>query len=177
MAAVKIDRFDIAKYRLPLARRFRAASVDTDQREGRLVRLTTDDGLQCFGEISPLPGRHQESMADVDAALARLGPELTGAEYGAFAPFAGGVADLVAGLRSGPLPSVVFGIQTAGLAQFAQRARCAPAAILSSVKAAISSVSGSSVRRCWRRRRRIGMLLGNFGARRVPPYTGSKAAL
>ncbi len=81
---MRITRIDVAKFRLPLARRYKAGSVDVDHREGRLVRLLSDTGLLGYGEISPLPGLHKETLADVDAVLATVCPELDGMTFASF---------------------------------------------------------------------------------------------
>lgn len=131
---MKITRFETAKYTLPLTQRYQVGNIDTDKRDGRLVRLTSDDGFTTYGEISPLPGLHTESMHDVDDALRTVGPELKGRSFETFDTFAGNVADRVAACAPhGQLgaPSVVFGLQTAGAALFAKAADTTPAAILS----------------------------------------------
>jgi len=130
---MKIADVHVAPYRLPLSRRYRVGSVDLQERAGRLVRLTSEDGLRAYGEISPLPGLHEESLADVDKALHVMGPDLCGRTFGGFPSFAGNVADRAAACApQGELgaPSLVFGLQSAGAALWAQAADTTPAAIL-----------------------------------------------
>ncbi len=131
---MKITRFETAKYILPLTQRYRVGTVDTDKRDGRLVRITSDDGFTAYGEISPLPGLHAESLREVDDALRVVGTDLEGRSFATFDTFASNVADRVAACAPHGqfgAPSVVFGLQTAGAALFAMAADTTPAAILS----------------------------------------------
>lgn len=130
---MKIARVEFAKFVLPLSRRYKVGAVDTDQREGRFVRLVTEDGHRGYGEIAPLPGLHKESLADVDRVLKEVGPGLEGKAFPSFDAFAQNAANRVdAGAGAGALgcPSVVFGLQMAGAAVFADAADTTPAAIL-----------------------------------------------
>ncbi len=134
MGPVKIERIEIAKYRLPLARRYKAGGVDVAHREGRFVRLTSDAGLQGYGEIAPLPGLHLESLDDVDAVLRTVGVELLGQEFERFGALANNVANRIAACAPrGDLgaPSAVFGLQCAAASVFAQAEGTVPAHILS----------------------------------------------
>jgi O-succinylbenzoate synthase len=135
MGTLKIARLDVAPFRLPLTRRYQVGSVNIEQREGRFVRIVADDGSLGYGEIAPLPGLHKESLADVDRVVRAVGRELQDAAFLSFDAFAQNIANRVAAC-SGPgnpgCPSVVFGLQSAGAALFAQAADTTPAAILSS---------------------------------------------
>lgn len=131
---MKIRRVEVARFTLPLRRRYKAGTVDIAEREGRLVRIQSEDGLVGYGEIAPLPGLHAESLAEVDRVLRTVLPELEAGEFGSFDAFAQNVANRVAACApSGDLgcPSVVFGLQCAGAAVFAAAADTTPAAILS----------------------------------------------
>lgn len=128
-----IERLEIAKYSLPLARRYRAGPVDVDARAGRLVRMCGRSGAVGYGEISPLPGLHEETLAQVDTVLAQVGAELAGHSFPGFDGFAQNVANrVVACARAGEraCPSVVFGLQGAGAALLATEAGTTPAAVL-----------------------------------------------
>jgi len=130
---VKIERVDIARYQLPLARRFRAGRVDLDQREGRLVRLRSADGLVGYGEVAPLPGVHTETLADVDAALGAVGAELAGQSFDNFGALADNVANRIAAAAprgNFGAPSAVFGLQCAAASVFAAAEGVPPAAVL-----------------------------------------------
>ncbi len=130
---MNIARVEVARFLLPLSRRYKVGSVNTDQREGRIVRITSDDGSRGYGEIAPLPGLHAESLADVDRVVKRVAADLTGQSFPMFDPFAQNVANRVAALApTGDFgcPTVVFGLQSAGAAVFADRADTTPAAIL-----------------------------------------------
>lgn len=131
---MKIARIDIAKYSLPLTRRYKAGTVDVAQREGRLVRLLSDTGLLGYGEIAPLPGLHKETLQDIDALLAVVCPELEGKTFERFGALADNVANRIA--ASAPrgdfgAPSAVFGLQCAAASVFAQAEGTTPAWILS----------------------------------------------
>ena len=134
MGPLKIARIDIAKYQLPLARRYRAGGVDIDQREGRLVRLRSADGLEGYGEVAPLPGLHTETLADVDQALGIVGAELAGQSFERFGALASNVANRIAAAAPRGdfgAPSAVFGLQCAAASIFAQAEGVPPAAVLS----------------------------------------------
>ncbi len=131
---MKVESIDVAKYRLPLARRYRAGSVDVDHREGRLVRLRSDDRIVGYGEIAPLPGLHKESLADVDTVLATVCPELEGQRFERFGDLANNVANRIAACAPRGdfgAPSAVFGLQCAAASVFAQAENTTPAHILS----------------------------------------------
>lgn len=54
--------FHVFSYRLPLRRPVRFGHGDpVDVREGFLLRLTDEDGLEGWGEVAPLPGFNHES--------------------------------------------------------------------------------------------------------------------
>ncbi|MDA1195530.1 MAG: o-succinylbenzoate synthase [Planctomycetota bacterium] len=127
---MKIARVEVAKFRLPLSRRYRAGAVDTAEREGRFVRVLTEDGAQGYGEIAPLPGLHAETLDDVDHALRVVGAGLQGREFGGFDAFAQNVATRVAAVAPQGCPSVIFGLQMAGAGALAYAADTTPAAIL-----------------------------------------------
>ncbi len=132
---MKIARVEVAPFRLPLSRQYKAGAVDTQERQGRFVRLVADSGSQSYGEISPLPGLHKESLADVDRVLRTVGPELHGCDFVSFDAYAQNVANRVAACGPAgqtPCPSVIFGLQSAGAAMLAQDADTTPAAILCS---------------------------------------------
>lgn len=131
---MKIDRVDIAKFRMPLAQPFVARGVNADVREGRVVRITASDGTLGYGEISPLPGLHAETLSEVDEVLRQIAPGLEGQAYPSFEGFAQNVANRAAACaRHGDFgcPSVVFGLQSAGLAVLARQADTTPAHLLS----------------------------------------------
>lgn len=131
---MKIDRVEIAKFRLPLSRRYKVGPVDLAEREGRIVRIVTSDRWVGYGEIAPLPGLHWETLEDVDAVLKVVARDLEGREFTAFDGLAQNIANRVAACApddSGGCPSVVFGLQSAAMGVFADAADTVPAAILS----------------------------------------------
>jgi O-succinylbenzoate synthase len=134
MGDLKIDRIELAKYRLPLTRRFRAGGVDVSDREGRLVRLASDGGLEAYGEISPLPGVHRETVADAERVLAQVAGGIRGRSYDRFGVLAQNVGDRVAACAPGDAlgyPSVCFGLQAAGAGLFALAEGTTPASVWS----------------------------------------------
>lgn len=67
------------RYRLPLLRLVRTARGEWSVREGLLVRLETAGGSVGFGEVAPVPGHGGGTLEDAEAALERLGADLTAA--------------------------------------------------------------------------------------------------
>ena len=133
MGPLRIARVEVARFRLPLSRRYKVGSVDTDQREGLFVRITADDGTVGFGEVAPLPGLHAETLDQAEGVLRRVAGEIVGHEFVMFDALAQNVANRVAACApSGEFgcPTVVFGLQSAGAAVFANQADTTPAAIL-----------------------------------------------
>jgi O-succinylbenzoate synthase len=107
---MKLARFDLYRYSLPLSRPLTLKGITLYHREGFLLRLSGDDGSEGWGETAPLPGFSVESMVDAAAQLRRLAVSMMGREvkedwidpYGGF----GRELDRVA-------PSVRFGIELA----------------------------------------------------------------
>ena len=66
---MKIAQVEFARFALPLTRTLRVGRIDLDTRTGGLIRLTTTDGRVGYGEVSPLPGLHRESLDDVEHRL------------------------------------------------------------------------------------------------------------
>ena len=80
---MRIARIDVFGHQLtPIAGEFRLSRGRTMGREvSFLVRLTTDDGLEGWGEACPLTSSYLPSFAGgVRAALAELAPALVGAD-------------------------------------------------------------------------------------------------
>lgn len=142
---MRIERIDVAKYRLPLARRFKAGPINVDQREGRLLRVRSDEGRTGYGEIAPLPGLHAETLADVDAILEVVAPELEGRQFERFGDVANNAANRIAACAPRGdfgAPSAVFGLQCAAASIFAQMEGVPPASILSKKPRAKIAING-----------------------------------
>ena len=78
-----ISEFDVFGYTVGYAHGEYMMSGDrvATRQSGTLVRLTTDDGLVGWGEITPLGGTYLPTFTGgVRAALELLGPELIGAD-------------------------------------------------------------------------------------------------
>lgn len=133
MAPLKVLRIDTAKFRVPLRTMARSGGRQVEARTGRMVRLLGDDGSVGFGEATPLPGLHTETLQDVDRVLEDACSGLTGQEFPEFQSFALHVANRVAALgHHGDVgnPSACFALQTAGLGLFATSRKTLPAALL-----------------------------------------------
>lgn len=132
MAALKVERVEYARYRLPLARPLMVGGKSIEDREGRLVRFTSDAGIMSYGEISPLPGLHRESIGDAEQVLLEACSGLPGRSFERFGQLAQNLGDRVAACTPGDAhgcPSVCFGLQAAAAALFAQAEKIPPAGI------------------------------------------------
>ena len=67
-------------FRLPLRAPFQTADGVMTHREGVLLRLTTASGAVGLGEASPHPAAGPGAAQELDEALARVGPQLVGAD-------------------------------------------------------------------------------------------------
>ena len=71
------------RYRLPFRAPVRTAHGPWAEREGVLVRLTTEAGAVGYGEAAPIPWFGSESVDEVEAACRELGPGVDEARLGA----------------------------------------------------------------------------------------------
>src|SRR5690606_9987924 len=78
-AAVRVTRLEITPYRIPFAAGFATAHGRATAREGLLLRLATDAGVEGLGEAAPLTEFGGGTAADAAAVLEALTPALTGA--------------------------------------------------------------------------------------------------
>jgi o-succinylbenzoate synthase len=69
VADVRLVGADLFRYRLPLVAPLRLAFGTLTHREGVLLRLTTADGTEGWGEAAPLPGFSRETLGEAIAAL------------------------------------------------------------------------------------------------------------
>ncbi len=107
---MRLARFDLYRYGLPLSRPLTLGGITLYQREGLLLKLSGDDGSEGWGETAPLPGFSLESQGEAASQLRRLAGSIIGCDvmeewvdpYGEF----GGELDRVA-------PSVRFGFELA----------------------------------------------------------------
>jgi O-succinylbenzoate synthase len=132
---LKIANLEVAKFRIPLRKPYRVGDVVSAHRTGRLVRITGDDGHVGYGEVTPLPGLHAESLEDADRVLLDVGRGIVGRVFQGFEALAHRVADRVAAHGTdGEIfhPSVCFGLQTAAMGLFARAEGLVAAQVLSS---------------------------------------------
>ena len=107
---MKLARFDLFRYRLPFSRPLTLAGITLLHREGLLLRLSGDDGSECWGECAPLPGLSRENLSDATSQLRGLAGSMMGREvagdwvdpYGEFGRDLDGIT-----------PSVRFGFELA----------------------------------------------------------------
>ncbi|MDW8009916.1 MAG: o-succinylbenzoate synthase, partial [Chloroflexota bacterium] len=99
---MRVLRISWCRYRVPLRVPLRTARGEMALREGLLVRLEAEGGLQGLGEAAPVPW-HGPGVEELASALAAVAPCLEGSELDA-------VADAAAKLPS-PL---AFALETAG---------------------------------------------------------------
>jgi len=111
---MRISTVEILRYDLPLARPLTVKGKAINTRSGMIIRLGDADGHVGYGEAAPLPGFHNETIANVIRQLLDIKPFLTDAQVpndvrylqGAFGKW----------LRGLPLlPTVRYGIELAAL--------------------------------------------------------------
>ncbi len=69
---MKITEADLFRYTLPLQAPLRLGDLVIEQREGFLLRLTTEAGVSVWGDAAPLPGFSAESLPETEAVLRRV---------------------------------------------------------------------------------------------------------
>ena len=142
---MKLERVEIADFRVPFTRPYRAGGLDIRERRGLLVRLISDDRSEGFGEVSPLPGLHRESVEEARLALRQVGRKLEGSVHEIFASLASEIAAAVGAVETGAkhdLPTVCFGLQMAAAGLFASTRHTTPAALLSKAPRARVGLGG-----------------------------------
>jgi o-succinylbenzoate synthase len=87
IAGLRWDAFAV-----PLTTPFRTAHGVVRRREGLLIRLTTDDDVEGFGEASPLAEFDGATLADCLAALGAAAPGIVGAPLASLALCLDGLA-------------------------------------------------------------------------------------
>lgn len=76
---MRVTRLETTPYRIPFAAGFATAHGRAAVREGLILRLATDAGVEGLGEAAPLPEFGGGTVADAAALLETLTPALTGA--------------------------------------------------------------------------------------------------
>lgn len=74
---MKISGTTIQQYTLPLSRPLTIGKTQITARQGIVLTVHSDTGLQGYGEIAPLPGLHQESLSKVSEQLLKYRPFLS----------------------------------------------------------------------------------------------------
>ena len=77
---MKLARFDLYRYSLPFYRPLTLGDITLFQREGILLRLSSDDGSEGWGEAAPLRGFSMESQDEAASQLRRLAASMIGHE-------------------------------------------------------------------------------------------------
>src|SRR5687768_1261063 len=80
VTGIKLARFDLYRYSVPISRPLTLGGIALFQREGILLKLSGDDGSEGWGETAPLPGFSVEGLVDTTAQLRRLAASMTGCE-------------------------------------------------------------------------------------------------
>ena len=75
---MKIARFNIFQYRLPLYHPIMIHGKTLKIREGLIIKLTNEQGIFAYGEITPLPVLCQESLDSVRNQAIELSRVLRG---------------------------------------------------------------------------------------------------
>lgn len=114
MDIVKISSFTIYKYALPLRRPLYIRGAELAQREGLILKITSPEGFEGFGEISPLTGRSAENLNEAYEQIQFLKSHFSGGHFPA------GVEKLDGKFHSwlegiGLKPSAQFGVEMAVL--------------------------------------------------------------
>lgn len=73
-----ISSAELLRYSIPFTTPVALTSTTLHRREGALVRLVADKGLEGWGEVSPLPSFNPESLAAAIDQLRTLIPQLVG---------------------------------------------------------------------------------------------------
>jgi O-succinylbenzoate synthase len=111
---VKIKDVCMFRYSIPFKEPLRVGKKRLKTREGLVVGLTDEEGLSGYGEIAPLAGFSRESAAEAEKQVLQVSGKLVGMSLiKEFALLSGNFSKLVSGLI--PYPSVVFGVETAGV--------------------------------------------------------------
>lgn len=77
---MRIEGFDLFRYDLALSEPVTLKGITLHRREGALIRLTSEDGHEGWGEAAPLPNFSTETLKDTIEQLRVTAPELLGRE-------------------------------------------------------------------------------------------------
>jgi len=113
-----LNQIGIYSFQLPLHHTLNVKGQKLTTREGIILRLRDSHNRISYGEISPLPGLHEETLDACVKQLAHIQSELTGA----YIPKPSGIFGFLDTIlpRNNWLPSVRFGLETALMALYLQ---------------------------------------------------------
>ena len=113
-----LNQIGIYSFQLPLYHTLNVKGQQLTTREGIILRLRDSHNRISYGEISPLPGLHEETLDACVKQLAHIQSELTGA----YIPKPSGIFGFLDTIlpRKNWLPSVRFGLETALMALYLQ---------------------------------------------------------
>ncbi len=138
---MKISQIQLFSYRLPLASPLLIGGIMSEFRNGLLLRMTTDSSLMAWGEIAPLEGLSQETVAQASSQVWAFRESLLSIKL----PEAGSsfLDRLDRWLEPFQLlPSVRFALEMAALSALAVVHECEPAYLLNPVCGGAVAVNG-----------------------------------
>ena len=141
MVGLKISRFQVFRFALPLSRPLTIGKDRLETRHGLILELGDSGGNLSLGEVSPLPGYSPETLEQAEQQLEGLGASIIGQELPENLAAQGGGSD--GWLTDHKLaPSVRFGFETAVLGLIASAKGVNIPAILSKKPSPIIPVNG-----------------------------------
>ena len=75
---MKIEEIHIYTYQLPILIPLQIGNTTITSRTGAIINIKTSASIYGFGEASPLPGLHQESLNDIKSELMEIKSLLIG---------------------------------------------------------------------------------------------------
>ncbi len=125
----------IYRFTIPFTKQVKVGEHILNKREGLILELNAEDGHVGYGEISPLPGRHSESLVDVYGQL--MGLEFNNLELK-------GLAEIEVELTwlNQLHPSIRFGIESCCLNLLAKEIGKPPAMILTNSPSQSIGING-----------------------------------
>src|ERR671912_92207 len=109
---MKVVRFGLYRYNLPLSQTLALKGTTLRRREGLLLKLVGSDGSEGWGETAPLPGFSEESLDQAATQLRQFAGTMIGGEgTGDWVGRDGALSRRLD--RIAPAPSVRFGFELA----------------------------------------------------------------
>ena len=123
MDRIVIKKISLFQYQLPLIRPLTIKNNILQHRAGLILVLLSEQGQQGWGEISPLPGLHQEKLSEIKSVLTDCLHDLKNISSSPSDMIKLLPSNRISGIEK--LPSVQFGLDSAWLDLFA-KVRCEP---------------------------------------------------